>query len=155
MSNCLIALISTRSYDVICILCGKKFVLENGVNIEAVMLSVLVVLLSALLKSGITNNGGTAATAWEIGLGLPVDLSFVAFSLVLTATAYLPGAEPFKVAIAFGVLVLAVIQLIFFYRPSKGYYEGKSFFKAFSVFAFNMSLTFACLYIILIKVLVL
>lgn len=119
------------------------------------MLSLLVVLLSALLKSGITNNGGTTATAWEIGLGLPVDLSFVAFSLVLTATTYLPGAERFKVAIAFAVLLLAVIQLIFFYRPSKGYYEGKSFLKAFGIFAFNMALTFFCLYVILIKVLVL
>ncbi|EOX4300522.1 hypothetical protein ACRTDJ_18150 [Shewanella algae] len=124
-------------------------------NIEAVLLSVLIVLLSAILKSGITNTGGTAATAWEIGLGLPVDLSFVAFSLVLTATAFIPEVEQYKTAIAVTVLVLAVIQLIFLYRPSKGYYEAKAFAKAFGVFALNALLTFLCLSAVLIKVLAL
>ncbi|ENM5854904.1 hypothetical protein ACYVMA_004538 [Vibrio parahaemolyticus] len=124
-------------------------------NIEAVLLSVLIVLLSAILKSGITNTGGTAATAWEIGLGLPVDLSFVAFSLVLTATAFIPEVEQYQTAIAVTVLVLAVIQLIFLYRPSKGYYESKSFGKAFGVFALNAILTFVCLSAVLFKVLAL
>lgn len=124
-------------------------------NIEAVLLSVLLVLLSAILKSGITNTGGTAATAWEIGLGLPVDLSFVALSLVLTTSSFLPEAEPFKNAIAVGVLVLAILQLIFLYRPSKGYYESRKFLQAFGTFFINVCLAALCLGSVLIKVLVL
>lgn len=122
-------------------------------NLEAVLLSVLLVLLSAILKSGITNTGGTAATAWEIGLGLPIDLSFVSFSLVLTASSILPNVAPYKTSIAIAILVLAIIQLIFLYRPSKGYYDACHFAKAFFTFFFNLTLTTVCLGLVLIKVL--
>lgn len=124
-------------------------------NLEAVLLSVLLVLLSAILKSGITNTGGTAATAWEIGLGLPIDLSFVALSLVLTATSIQPAVEPHQISIAIGALVLAILQLIFLYRPSKGYYEASKFGKAFFTFIFNLALTTVCLGFVLDKVLAL
>lgn len=124
-------------------------------NIEAVLLSVLLVLLSAILKSGITNSGSTTATAWEIGLGLPVDLSFVGLSLVLTAKTFLPEMELYKNVIWVGILVLAILQLIFLYRPSKGFYECREYCKAFFIFVFNFALTIFCLGAILTRILAL
>ncbi|EGR1312052.1 hypothetical protein VCSRO206_3490 [Vibrio cholerae] len=106
------------------------------------MIPALLVILSAALRGLIVNKKGTMYIAGDIGIGLPVDLTFAALSIILSASLLNEtwvGKQPDLILIFF---VTAVVQLGFLFTPCKGYRDSGKNGKAFGLWFVNILITF-------------
>lgn len=109
---------------------------------SAIILPSLLVIMSAMLRSFIAHRGGTLTIIADIGMGIPVDLTFAAFSLVLDQSLLKENWSEYYKTLMIVVLTLAVLQLGTLYRPCKGYHDDGENLKAFGMWILNALTTF-------------
>lgn len=107
-----------------------------------IVLPALLVLLSAALRSFIINRSGTIATLGDIGLGLPVDLTFAALSIIIYQNSLNPDWITYHPALIVFILVAAVFQLGAIYKPCKEYRDEGENCKSFGLWFLNVVITF-------------
>ena len=117
-----------------------------------IVLPALLVLLSAALRSFIINKDGTIATLGDIGLGLPVDLTFAALSIVIYSSAINQDWEQYHPILVVLILVSAVFQLGAIYRPCKEYRDEGENIKSFGLWFLNVGITFSLFSFIALEV---
>jgi hypothetical protein len=111
--------------------------------VETFVLPALLVLMSAGLRSFIVNKNSTPAVIYDIALGLPVDLTYVALSIAIATTSELTPFWAANRPILFvGVLTIAVMQLGAIYKPCKEYIDEDKPWKSFSLWFLNAAITF-------------
>lgn len=98
---------------------------------DAFILPALLVLLSAVLKSFITNRSGTMTVLGEIGLGLPVDLSFVVLSIAITSNQLIQSWIDMRSILIVGVLILVSFQLGAIYKPCREFVDDGKYLHSF------------------------
>lgn len=109
--------------------------------------------MSAGLRSFIVNKSSTPAVIYDIALGLPVDLTFVALSIAISASSELtPFWASNKPTLFVGVLTIAVIQLGAIYKPCKEYIDEDKPWKSFSLWFLNATITFTVFSYFVLKV---
>jgi len=108
-----------------------------------IVLPALLVLLSAALRVFIVNKSGTMSTLGDIGLGLPVDLTFAAFSIIIYSSALNATWLPHHAILIAGLLLAAIFQLGAIYKPCKEYRDDGDFGKSFGLWFLNAVITLA------------
>lgn len=116
------------------------------------LLSALLLLISTTLRIFITNRKGTANAIQEIVIGLPVDLTFVAFSIVIVSSNLNTDFITYHSLLIALVVLLGVIQLGAIYKPGKEYIEDEEFLKAWLLWALNAIITFLLFLFLMLKV---
>lgn len=106
-----------------------------------IVLPALLVLLSAALRVFIINKSGTLSTLGDIGLGLPVDLTFAAFSIIIYSSALSAGWVPHHPVLIAVLLLAAIFQLGAIYKPCKEYRDDGEFGKSFGLWFLNAVIT--------------
>ena len=109
----------------------------------AIVLPALLVLLSAALRSFIINKDGTMSTLGDIGLGLPVDLTFAALSVIIYSSALAQDWVQYHPVLIVFLLVAAVFQLGAVYKPCKEYRGEGENGKSFGLWFLNVFITFS------------
>jgi hypothetical protein len=118
-----------------------------------IVLPALLVLLSAALRSFIINKDrSTMSTIGDIGLGLPVDLTFAAFSVIIYSNTLSQSWINFHPILIVVLLIVAVIQLGAIYKPCKEYRDESENLKAFGLWFINILITFFIFSFIALKV---
>ncbi|QXI08632.1 hypothetical protein HU718_013290 [Pseudomonas tensinigenes] len=116
---------------------------------EAFILPTLLVLLSAALRSFIVSKSGTATILGELGLGLPVDLTFGALSIAISSAAIFQYWLDNRAMLIVGVLLVAIFQLGVLYRPCKEYIDEDKNWQSFGLWFLNAFVTF-CVFLFLV-----
>lgn len=106
------------------------------------MIPALLVILSAALRGLIVNKKGTMYIAGDIGIGLPVDLTFAALSIILSASLLNDTWVSNQPGLILILFTTAVIQLGFLFTPCKGYRDSGENGKAFGLWFINILITF-------------
>ena len=119
---------------------------------EAFILPALLVLLSAVLRSFIVNKSSTPTILGEIGLGLPVDLTFVALSVAISSAAMAQYWLDNRATLIVGVLLVAAFQLGALYRPCKEYIDEDKNWHSFGLWFLNVLVTFFVFSFLVFKV---
>lgn len=109
---------------------------------EAFILPALLVLLSAVLRSFIVNKSSTPTILGEIGLGLPVDLTFVALSVAISSAAMVQYWLDNRATLIVGILLVAAFQLGALYRPCKESIDEDKNWHSFGLWFLNVLVTF-------------
>ncbi len=116
------------------------------------VLPALLVLLSAACRNFIVYKGGTMSILGEIGLGLPVDLTFVALSVAISTNSLTAVWADDRGYIIVGLMILAVFPLGAIYKPCKGYIDEAKHVKSFALWVLNSILTLSAFAFLVIKV---
>lgn len=119
---------------------------------EAFILPALLVLLSAVLRSFIVNKSGTPSILGEIGLGLPIDLTFVALSVAISSSAMVQHWLNNRPTLIVGILLVAVFQLGALYKPCKEYIDEDKNWLSFGLWILNALITFCVFSFLVFKV---
>jgi len=119
---------------------------------ELIMAPALLVLLSAFLRGLIVDKGGTRSIMANIGLGLPVDLTFAMFAIVLYVQVLNKFWSQHHVILIVGILLIPIVQLGLIYKPCKEYRDESENLKAFGLWFLNMVITFILFSYILLGV---
>lgn len=121
---------------------------------DTFVLPALLVLLSAILRSFIVNKNSTPSVLGDIMMGLPVDLTFVALSIVITlsSSSFSKDWEATRSGLIVGILVIAAFQIGALYKPSKEYVDEDKPFKSLGLWILNALCTFSVFAFLLMKV---
>ena len=119
---------------------------------EAFILPALLVLLSAVLRSFIVNKRSTPAVLGDIGLGLPVDLTFAALSIAISSAALIQHWLDNRPILIVGIFLVAVIQLGALYKPCKEYIDEDKNWQSFGLWFLNVLVTFFVFCFLILKV---
>lgn len=117
-----------------------------------IVLPALLVLLSAALRSFIVNKDGTGSTLADIGLGLPVDLTFAALSVIIYSSALSQDWVDLHPVLIVLLMVSAVFQLGAVYKPCKEYRDEGDSLKACGLWFLNVIITFGIFVFIAVEV---
>jgi len=120
--------------------------------VSSVLLPALLVLLSAALRSFIINKNSTLSIIGDIGLGLPVDLTFAALSIIIYSNALSTEWVNYHPELIVSVLVAAIFQLGAIYRPCKEYRDEGENGKSAGLWLINIITTFAVFSFIALEV---
>lgn len=121
---------------------------------EAFILPALLVLLSAVLRSFITSKKSTPTILGDIGLGLPVDLTFVALSVAISSAAMIQHWLDNRGTLIVGIMAVAAVQLGALYRPCKEYIDEDKSWHSFGLWFLNVLVTFFVFCFLVFKVVV-
>ena len=90
----------------------------------------------------------------DIILGLPVDLTFVGLSIVMTLVggSFSDGWETDRASLIVGILTTAAFQIGALYKPCKEYVDEDKPWKSFGLWIINALCTFAVFAFLLIEV---
>lgn len=126
----------------------------GGEWVDTFVLPALLVLLSAILRSFIVNKSSTPSVLGEIGMGLPVDLTFVALSIVITisASSFAVDWVNSRPSLIVGALVVAAVQIGALYKPCKEYVDEDKPWHSFGLWLLNTICTFLVFAFLLIEV---
>ncbi|ASX10616.1 hypothetical protein CK627_07355 [Aeromonas dhakensis] len=98
------------------------------------------------------NKRSTPTILGEIGLGLPVDLTFVALSVAISSAAIVQYWLDNRANLIVGILVVAIIQLGAIYRPCKEYIDEDKNWHSFGLWLLNILVTFGVFSFLVFKV---
>ncbi|EIV8497303.1 MULTISPECIES: hypothetical protein [Vibrio] len=121
---------------------------------DTFVLPALLVLLSAILRSFIVNKNSTPSVLGDIMLGLPVDLTFVGLSIVITlvGSSFSAGWEAARSGLIVGILIVAAFQIGALYKPCKEYVDEDRPWCSFGLWVLNALCTFAVFAFLLFEV---
>lgn len=119
---------------------------------DVFFLPALLVLLSAALRSLIVTKKSTPSIIGEIALGLPVDLTFVVLSIVLTSGAIVQYWVDNRPILIVGMFFVAIIQLGVIYKPCKEYIDEDKNAHSFGLWLLNSLVTLGVFAFFMFKV---
>lgn len=109
------------------------------------ILPALFLILSNLIKSSSTTTKSPFDTGYDFLSGLPVDLTFVATSVILLTSNSLNGASLTSALIC---LIVGGLQCSFLYKTQIKFYDDKKILFSYCFLLINMTTTFIVYYTI-------
>lgn len=109
------------------------------------ILPAIFLILSNLMKAGFTTNKNVFDTGYDFLSGLPVDLTFVATSVILLSSGGLNNASLMSALIC---LLVGGVQSAFVYKGQIKLLDDKKTFFSFLAFLLNITITGIVYYVI-------
>lgn len=135
-------LIICENYGTNFFLCGRWYFVFMTYEY---ILPAIFLILSNLMKAGFTTNKNVFDTGYDFLSGLPVDLTFVATSVILLSSGGLNNASLMSALIC---LLVGGVQSAFVYKGQIKLLDDKKTFFSFLAFLLNITITGIVYYVI-------